>query len=67
VILPPNALVEWYAAVASHHRRVALCDAAEVRRCCIRAATLAEDDLSAEPAAMFFVFADRRRAVTSAG
>lgn len=62
MILPPTALIEWYPAVASHYNRVPLCDAAEVHRCCIRATALAAGDATLEPAAMFFAFADRRRA-----
>lgn len=62
MILAPTALIEWYPAVASHYNRVPLCDAAEVHRCCIRATALAAGDPKLEPAAMFFCFADRRRA-----
>ncbi len=62
MILDAGDLVAAWPHIAERHGRVPLCDAVAVRLCCERAASLASGDLLAEPAAMFFAFADRRRA-----
>jgi hypothetical protein len=62
VILGADDLVAAWPHIAERHGRVPLCDAVAVRQCCECATTLAAGDLLTEPAAMFFAFADRRRA-----
>jgi hypothetical protein len=62
MILDAQQLVTGYPFIAARHRRVAICDAVAVQACCLRAGELAAGDPIVEPAAMFFVFAERRRA-----
>lgn len=62
MILDAAAVVAWYAALAATYRRVPLCNPPDVRRCCIRAMALAGADRALEPAAIFYAFADKRRA-----
>jgi hypothetical protein len=62
MILDADQLVTGYPFIAARHRRVPICDAGAVHGCCARAQTLACGDPREEPAAMFFAFADRRRA-----
>jgi hypothetical protein len=62
VILDQEQLIASYPFLARRYQRVAICDATAVRECCERAAQLAAGDPAHEPAAVFYAFADRRRA-----
>ncbi|RYE78526.1 MAG: hypothetical protein EOO74_05160 [Myxococcales bacterium] len=62
MILDAEQLILGYPFIAARHGRIAVCDALAVHACCSRAHALAGGDPRLEPAAMFFSFADRRRA-----
>jgi hypothetical protein len=62
VILDPEQLIQGYPFFARRHRRVPMCDPAAVHACCQQATELAQGAPEDEPAAVFFAFADRRRA-----
>lgn len=62
MILDAREIVLGYPFVAQRYHRVALCDPQAVEDCCARAEELAAGSPTDEPAAIFFAFADRRRA-----
>ena len=62
MILDARAIVLGYPFVAMRFHRVALCDPQAVEDCCARATALAAGSERDEPAAIFFAFAERRRA-----
>jgi len=61
VILDAAQIVAGYPFVARRLRRVARCNPVAVQQACERARALAAD-VAQEPAAIFFAFAERRRA-----
>jgi len=61
VILDAAEIVAGYPFVARRLRRVAMCDPVAVQQACERARALAAD-VAQEPTAIFFAFAERRRA-----